>query len=437
MTGSSFQLEVFHRRSPFRFRVRHAHGERSGNEGLVIRISGLVQISNSMHGLEEAKDQRRIFGLGEALPRSYVTGETVDGSLAHCQSLFEKLAMPVMVAATSGGGRLDSAIDLLMDAWSAVSATNQLAVWSAFDVALFDWLSKALDLSPERLLLEIRSKIESRPGNQLRSTNDRVFSAEHILARRATIPMIRPWLAAMLTFGYRCFGFKHFKVKVGDPLSIQRVGMVAQFMGPLADVTLDANQGYSPEAAHQFLKQIFWQNAALRQQLAAFEDPVGPADAESLALFGRDAGIVIMADEVLSGEESCRAFALCPEVSIWNIRVGKCGGITGALMAVDQARRAGARVAFGALVGEDRVLGASAKLLSAHVSSLWREESFSGLVLARSVFRPDRLQNSAASPAPHARRGLGFDLDERVMRSQMIRFQAFRARMPESVALPL
>ena len=190
-------------------------------------------------------------------------------------------------------------------------------------------------------------------------------------------------------------------------------------------------------AAQEFLNLIFQKHSVLRQRLVAFEDPVGPADAESLALFGRNTGVVIMADEVLSGEESCRAFALCPEVSIWNIRVGKCGGITGALMAADQASRAGARVAFGALVGEDRVLGASANLLSTQVSSLWMEESFSELVLARSVFRSDRLKKSVASLAPDARRGLGFDLDERAIRSQMIRFQAFRAQMPESVALPL
>ena len=424
MNGPLFQLEVFHRRSPFRFRIRHAHGERSANEGLVIRISGVV-------------DGRQIFGLGEALPRSYVTGETVDGSLVHCQALFEKLAVPVMVAATSEGGRLEGAIDLLIDAWSTVSSTNQLAVWSAFDVALFDWVSKVLDLSPERLLRETRSKIESRCGSHSRSTKDPLFLADNTVARRATIPMVRPWLAAMLTFGYRCFGFKHFKVKVGDPQSIQRVGMVIRCMGPRADVTLDANQGYSAAAAQEFLNLIFQKHSVLRQRLVAFEDPVGPADAESLALFGRNTGVVIMADEVLSGEESCRAFALCPEVSIWNIRVGKCGGITGALMAADQASRAGARVAFGALVGEDRVLGASANLLSTQVSSLWMEESFSELVLARSVFRSDRLKKSVASLAPDARRGLGFDLDERAMRSQMIRFQAFRAQMPESVALPL
>lgn len=424
MTGSSFQLEVFHRRSPFRFRIRHAHGERFANEGLVIRLSSVV-------------DCRHIFGLGEALPRSYVTGETVDGSLAQCHALFNELAVPVMVAATSGGSCLDTVIDLLIDAWSTVSSTNQLAVWSAFDVALFDWLSKVLDLPAESLLLEIRSKIASRGTDDSQRAKDPLFFTDKTLARRATIPMIRPWLAAMLTCGYRSFGFKHFKVKVGDSRSVQRVGMVFRCMGPLANITLDANQGYSAASAHEFLNRIFHQHADLRQRLAAFEDPVGPADADSLAVFGRDAGVVIMADEVLSGEESCRAFARCPEVSIWNIRVGKCGGITGAMMAVNQACRAGARVALGALVGEDRMLGASAKLISKHISSLWVEESFSRLVLGRSVFRSDRLRSSVSSREVNAQRGLGFDLDERVMRAQMIGFQTFKAQLPECVALPL
>ncbi len=403
MTGSSFQLEVFHRRSPFRFPVRHAHGERSANEGLVIRISSVVQ--DTAH---------RIFGLGESLPRFYVTGETVDGSRAHCQALFEKLAVPVMVAATSDGRRLDAVIDLLIDAWSTVSSSKQLAVWSAFDVALFDWLSKVLDLPAERLLCEMRSRIQSRYGHDSDARQVPQSSTNNDLARRATIPMISPWLAAILTIGYRSFGFRHFKVKVGDSRSVQRVGIVFRFMGPRADVTLDANQGYSAAQAHHFLLQLFQQYGHMRERLAAFEDPVGPSDAESLAVFGRDAGVVVMADEVLSGEESCHAFSRCPEVSIWNIRVGKCGGITGALMAVDQAFRAGARVALGALVGEDRVLDASAKLISNHVSSLWVEESFSRLVLARSVFRSER------------GRGLGFELDERVMRSQLIGFQTFR-----------
>lgn len=66
-------------------------------------------------------------------------------------------------------------MDLLIDAWSTVSSTNQLAVWSAFDVALFDWLSKVLDLPAENLLLEMRSKIASRGTDDSQRAKDPLF----------------------------------------------------------------------------------------------------------------------------------------------------------------------------------------------------------------------------------------------------------------------
>lgn len=411
MTCQTFQLEVFHQRSPFRFRIRHSHGNRSGNDGLVIRIS------SSRPGHEDG----RIFGVGEALPRIYVTGETVESSIAQCSSLFAGLAVPVMTLATTQDCSREIIIEKLIEAWFSASSRNILAVWSAFDVALFDWLSKVLNIAPDQLLSEMQSRLSLQCGGASGPTGGLAWGLEKNPRRRATIPMIKPWLAAMLTFGFRVFGFEHFKVKVGDSRSARRVRAVVFFMGKASDLTLDANKGYTSVAAHRFLAQAFLLSPSLAARLIAFEDPVAPGDAPTLAEFSRTSEVPIMADEALSGHQSFDEFARNPEVGIWNIRIGKCGGITGSLAASVQARRAGARVIVGALVGEDRALTASARLLCAHVCGEWMENSFSNLLLKRSVFR----LISGNSPRS-VRRGLGLDLDEGVLRSQMISYKIMR-----------
>lgn len=434
--GAPFQLEVFHRRSPFRFRVRHAHGDRFANDSLVIRISGGTNYS----------------GVGEALPRNYVTGETIEGALEQAPKLFEQLAVPIMrlvVAAAQSPDHInaldtvdgsDAIADALLAAWRQASALSHLALWSAFDIALIDWLTKVLGITVQDFVAQLsrRSGLHAAVENQSSP------------AQRATIPMIRPALAGLLALAYRMAGFKLLKVKVGDKASVPRVRAVLRILdlsGSGANLTMDANQGYSPAGAQEFISVLANGDENFSRQIAAFEDPVQPSDAPTLAAFARGESsdghdhkhfqffpgknlrqpqFSIMADEALSGENSCADFARHPEIRIWNLRVGKCGGITGMLAAAAHGAQCGAQIAIGALVGEDRVLDRAARLVEKVIPAAWSERSFSEFLLRDRVFRSDKTQISDASGSCG---GLGLVIDERKIRQHLVTVQVYFAQV--------
>ena len=438
--GAPFQLEVFHRRSPFRFRVRHAHGDRSANDSLVIRISGGTNYS----------------GVGEALPRNYVTGETIEGALEQAPKLFQQLAVPimrlVMVAAAQSLDHVDAPdapdapdgsdaiADALLAAWRQASASRQLALWSAFDIALIDWLTKVLGITVQHFVAQLSRRAGLSVG--LSSGLSSAVENQSSPAQRATIPMIRPALAGLLAFAYRMAGFKLLKVKVGDKASVARVRAVLRILdlaGSGANLTMDANQGYSPAGAQEFISVLANGDENFCRQIAAFEDPVQPSDAPTLAAFARaetsdshDHGhfkfcqIATMADEALSGENSCADFARHPEIRIWNLRVGKCGGITGMLAAAAHGAQCGAQVAIGALVGEDRVLDRAARLVEKVIPAAWSERSFSEFLLRDRVFRSDKTQIPDASRSCG---GLGLVIDERKIRHHLVTVEVYFAQM--------
>ncbi len=305
MNHESWTIEAFQRTAPFRFTVRHAHLARSGNEAICVRISG------------RAPDGRLVYGIGEALPRQYVTGETADDAVEHCAALFETIAVPVLRVAAGAChvAAIDEVLDALISGWRQASARGSLAVWAAIDIAMIDWISRAREI-PMSDLVAILAR---RAG---------VESCDRPVPRRATIPMVPPGLAFWLAAGYRIAGFKLFKIKVGDAASVARVRTVMRVLrvgGSQCDVSLDANQGYTHEAARRLLGDVMMFAPDMKGKLAAFEDPVCPSDAQNLGAFASQSGVPVMADEVLLGERSFVEMARQPGVRTWNIRVGKCG----------------------------------------------------------------------------------------------------------------
>jgi len=392
---------------PFRFKVRHAHLTRSANEAICVRISG------------RARDGRLVHGIGEALPREYVTGETAVDALDRCEELFGVLAMPVLREALNldpgagpdGVAGTGGVCDALIAGWRQASARGCLAIWSAIDVALIDWISRACNIRMRDLVAMIARRAGVQP-------------CDASVPRRATIPMVRPGLASWLAAGYRIAGFNLFKIKVGDPASVARVRSVVRVLrvgGNRCDISFDANQGYSHEAAQKFLGDAMKVVPDMTRKLVAFEDPVRPSDPRNLGAFSGQTGVPVMADEVLHGEQSFVEMAVQSRIGVWNIRVGKCGGITGALMGCAAASRAGARIVIGAMVGQEAILDVASRHVESVAPVAWSENSFSGLLLRSSVFSREGLFWSRRRQGENC--GTGFQLRESVLRRQLVGYR--------------
>jgi hypothetical protein len=102
-----------------------------------------------------------------------------------------------------------------------------------------------------------------------------------------------------------------------------------------------------------------------------------------------------MVDEWLSGEGDAGIFAASKDIRFWNLRVGKCGGLTGTVIMGRLGYRAGVKLVLGALVGEDALMVRAGDVVARILPLAWREDSFSRLLLQKSVFASNRVRKRA------------------------------------------
>ena len=92
-----------------------------------------------------------------------------------------------------------------------------------------------------------------------------------------TIPIVPPAEAAALAAAAFGEGFRHLKIKVGDPqghdADLARVAAIAG-VAPGIRLRIDANQGFDPDGAVQFARAL----AATGAEVELLEQPVDKDD---------------------------------------------------------------------------------------------------------------------------------------------------------------
>jgi L-alanine-DL-glutamate epimerase-like enolase superfamily enzyme len=223
-------------------------------------------------------------------------------------------------------------------------------------------------------------------------------------------------------------GFLLFKIKVGGSSDLERVKAVLD--AGVDDLTLDANQGLSELSAGKLVDDIYRIVQGKRISFSAFEDPVytppGGQAHVAMARFARSLRVPVMADEPLSGTSSCSDFARESDVRIWNLRIGKCGGITGTILAAATAKSRGIGVVLGALVGEGLPMVRAAQLLRGIIQPLWVDAAFSNWILRRGYY-----SSKFRWPVKHAGYGLGVGLCEATMRRNLLSYSVIRSMAVE------
>jgi L-Ala-D/L-Glu epimerase len=128
-------------------------------------------------------------------------------------------------------------------------------------------------------------------------------------------------------------GFSCFKVKVGLPDDVERVGAVREAIGPWPALRVDANGAWSVEQAVKAIARL------ARYDLQLIEQPC--ATLAELAELRRDCPVPIAADESVATPDDVRAAADLKACDAVNVKLAASGGFAAAREALRTAREHG------------------------------------------------------------------------------------------------
>jgi L-alanine-DL-glutamate epimerase-like enolase superfamily enzyme len=275
--------------------------------------------------LVELVDDAGLRGWGEVLPRAYVTGETLD-------DVFERHGP--RIAASWLGREFAERLEVLAFVGAEID-DGALATFGGFELAL-------LDLAGQRLGFALADVLGGMQRPEL--------PAGVIIGFEIPTEKLERHCAA-LRFGKR----RHVKIKVGLPDDEARMTIVAGVFGDLP-VRIDANAAWTADEAIARL------SALARFPISSVEQPVAKDDLAGMARIRRELGMKVMADESCCTLADARSLLAAHAADVFNVRLGKMGGVVAAARICELARDAGIEVSLGTMVGETGVLSRASEV---------------------------------------------------------------------------
>ncbi len=379
------ELTAYQVRIPLRKPIRHASHTRSATDNVLVRCV-----------LEDGTE-----GFGEGVPRDYVTGETIDSSLALLQgcnlaaqlepcrdfaqavALAERLRLTPVPGDDRGcqGNAARCAVELaLLDAYGRKFGQPLAAVTAL----------AAPDLHQPRPRVRYSGAITSATGFKLR------FAA----------------------FSMRVFRFHQVKVKVGIPGhdDVARLATIRRRLGWKRDLRVDANEAWTPAEVVQCIRELE------PFGISAVEQPVAHEQVAVLADVRRRVQTPIMLDESLCSRVDAERAVEAGTCDLFNLRLSKCGGFIPSLRLAQLARHHGLGYQLGCQVGETAVLSAAGRHFATSVADLrYLEGSYDRHLVQEALGTEDLTFAwggwAPALPGP----GLGVRLDPRALERVTIR----------------
>ncbi len=347
------ELAVHRLNIPLRTRVTHAAAQRSVADPVIVRVE-------FRHGA---------LGFGEAVPRSYVTGETVNTVVAAIEDTF----LPYLVSfhAESLPDALE-AIDALP--WQDPKGHLVPAARAAVELALLDASLKTFDRRVEHVVQWMGLPRFGNPGSLRTVRFSAIFAGESSQNFRRRL---RKYVWA---------GLRDFKLKVGLAEDCEHLEILRRSLGRSLDsgrrtLRIDTNGTWTKDDA------IKWFKGVPPVRIAAVEQPLAKGDEEWVVVH-EAVGLPIIHDESLVTLADARGLIDRDARQIFNIRMSKCGGLLPSLRIAELARRSGTRVVLGCMVGETSVLAAAGRrFLEVCPDVQWAEGCFGDRLLQRDVTR--------------------------------------------------
>ena len=372
------RIGLFRVTVPLKKTVKHASHSRIESENLVVCV-------------ELASGQ---VGYGEGVPRSYVTGETVDSAIEILarHDWAGIIGQPVdfvdLVRRLESLALPETETDPRGMAGNSARCALELALLDAYGRAFGEPAGRAVELA------EVS-------GLQRHSSPRSVRYSAAITAESR-----RNELLSALKF--RLYSFRHVKAKVGvaGQDDAGRLKWIRRILGSRMDLRLDANEAWR---ADNLLERV----APLRQfAISVLEQPLPHSEALALADLRPRLGMPVMLDESLCGYPDGILARNLGLADMFNVRLSKCGGIFPSLRLIGLAQRSGLGVQLGCHPGETALLSAAGRHVASRVAGLsYVEGSYDRHILRMNLTRDDITFGYGGRARPLGGPGLGIEVD--------------------------
>ncbi|MFN9717633.1 MAG: enolase C-terminal domain-like protein, partial [Planctomycetota bacterium] len=376
------RLTAYHVPIAMRKNVRHASHERTRNDTLIVKC---VLNNGSC-------------GWGEGLPRTYVTGESIESVWRHLQAadfepLRQNFASTVEIAERIDQWELPA---IPPDAGILPRECFGNAARCAVELAILDAACRAEKISIGDLI------------HQLPISRDFSIHKDQV-SYSGAVTSESPggqWLAALKM---RLFAFGQVKVKVGtrginDADCLRRVRRV---VGAEVDLRLDANEAWSVDEVAARLEPL------MKYHPTCIEQPVAHAQIARLRDVKQRIGLPVMLDESLCCIEDAIRAKEGGWCDLFNVRLSKCGGLVRSLRIVAYARDNRLAYQLGCQVGETGILSAAGRHFACNVPDLrYLEGSFDRFLVRDRLTEQDLTFRFGGKGPRLSGAGLGVDVDE-------------------------
>jgi L-alanine-DL-glutamate epimerase-like enolase superfamily enzyme len=361
------KVQFWHMEIPFQKPFKHALKERTSSESVFLKVT----LSDGT------------VGYGEALPRDYVTGESVESVM---RTLKNNLLPDLMLM--PAGALSASDVENLSRRWLESPQTrDSLTAIGAVELALVDALSKRsgktvyewLGVSPQSKAIRY---------SMVLSCGDEKKLLKHVLLSRLLM-------------------INDLKLKVTANAEDTRSALrVIRKIHPSANLRVDANCDWdvAQSAEHMRMMQDFG--------VQSVEQPFAKNNIDDAAKLVRDfPGVLICADESLCSYEQAQSLIQKKAATSFNIRITKQGGLFNSLRIYNLAKENGLRCQLGAQVGETSVLSLYGRVFAAITGDLVYHEGSFGTRLLKEDVCAKPIQFGFGGMASTAVRGLGIGAD--------------------------
>ncbi len=380
------KLDIYRTGIPMRS-FEHAAASRDRAEAIVVRL----ELSDGC------------VGWGETLPRSYVTGETLESVVVDLsESLWPivrtwepdaREPLPTLPL-QDGSGRCISA---------AACAMNVALTWASAE-SQGDWRT-ALGAETSR----------SASSHRLPRVTGVLGSADPAKTARRLRLM-------------RLYGLRDFKLKLGfaEQTDAENLRLVSRQIGKAVarnkcTLRVDVNGGWQTDQAPRRVAELE------PFGVGVVEQPIRGSAEELADLAGR-CRLPLMADESLLGEQDARRLLPAGEKVWWNIRISKNGGLHPALALARLAAENGVPFVIGCMVGESSILSAvQRRLLEVSPPPRFVEGNYGRFLLADDLTGKSLRFGYGGKLRPLAGRGMGVTVNEAKLRRYGKLLETFEA----------
>ena len=370
MTATIRSAQLFALDIPFQLAITHASHTRTASDSVVLCL----------------ETSEGVIGYGEAVPRPYVTGETVDSVMNSLEQHISDQLVGRSIPSWQEGTQLPLPdIDSLLPPPHLnpnIVAGN--AAQAAVELALLDCVTTAASRSLSAVLPEGSSSV--------------IYSG--------MLPTLSDDRALQLARMQRAYGITRIKVKVGDEGDVNRVRLLREELGPNFELYVDANCAWTVDEAAQRINQMTVSGISLVEQ------PIPRGDVKGLARLREQISIPLMVDESLITLADAHELIEAQACDIFNIRISKCGGLANCVRLAQLAEEAGLQYQLGAHVGETAILSAAGRHLGLALSDArYVEGSSGGFLLSEDVSTTPLQFEPGGKGQPLSGPGLGVDVD--------------------------